>query len=128
MERKRNQEPGVQDHAVHMLKALLAAYIVTAVLLLLLTCLLYKLNLDEGKVSIGISAVYVISTFTGGFLIGKWNRVRKFLWGLAEGILYFALLLVISIAVYHSLQDGGANVLTTFLLCAGGGMLGGMLA
>lgn len=128
MERKRNLEPGTQNHAVNMLKALLAAYAVTVVLLFLLTFLLYKFNLDEGKVNIGISAVYVISTFTGGFLIGKWNQIRKYLWGLAVGILYFALLLLISVAVYRSLQDNGASVLTIFLLCAGGGMLGGMLA
>lgn len=50
---------------------------------------------------------------------------RKFLWGLTCGILYFALLLLVSLGVYRSLQGNGANVVTTLLLCAGGGMLGG---
>ena len=53
---------------------------------------------------------------------------RKFLWGLLTGILYFVLLLLISLGVYHSLQSEPVSLLTTFLLCAGGGMLGGMIA
>ena len=72
--------------------------------------------------------IYVISTFVGGFVVGKLSGVRKFVWGLACGILYFALLLLVSLGIYRSLQGNGTNVLTTFLLCAGGGMLGGMVS
>ena len=89
---------------------------------------LYKFNIDEGKVAAGIIMIYVISTFLGGFIIGKLSGNRKFLWGLTCGILYFALLLLVSLGVYRSLQGNGANVVTTFLLCAGGGMLGGMVS
>ena len=76
----------------------------------------------------GIIMIYVVSTFVGGFIIGKLSGTRKFLWGLTCGILYFALLLLVSLGVYRSLQGDGANVVTTFLLCAGGGMLGGMIS
>ena len=55
-------------------------------------------------------------------------KFRKFAWGLTIGILYFGLLLLISLGVYRSMQGSGANILTTFLLCAGGGMLGGMVS
>ena len=61
-------------------------------------------------------------------MIGKLTGVKRFLWGLLAGILYFALLLLISLGVYHSLQGEAGNLLTTFLLCAGGGMLGGMVS
>lgn len=128
MEKKTNRGRGVEGKAVWILKALLCAYVVTGILLLLLTLLLYKLNLDEGKVTGGIIAIYVISTFVGGFAAGKMAKVRKFAWGLTIGILYFGLLLLISLGVYRTLQGSGANVLTTFLLCAGGGMLGGMIS
>ncbi|XCP84126.1 TIGR04086 family membrane protein [Roseburia hominis] len=113
--------------AIWMLKSLLASYIVTGVLLLLLTVLLYKFDLEEGKVQIGILAVYVISTFAGGLIIGKLAKVRRFLWGLILGALYFALLLLISIGVYRSAQ-GGASTVMAFALCAAGGMLGGMVS
>lgn len=111
-----------------VLKSLLVSYIVTGILLLVLTLLLYKFDLDEQKVSFAIIAVYVLSTLVGGFVLGKFAKVRKFVWGLSLGVAYFALLLLISIGVYRSLQGGGSNILTTFVLCAGGGMLGGMLS
>ena len=111
-----------------ILKAMLGSSLVTGVSLLLLAFLMYKWNWDEGKISVGIIVVYVLSTFVGGFIIGKCAKSRKFLWGLASGILYFSLLLIISLAFYHSLQDDGGNALFSLLLCAGGGTLGGMVS
>ena len=111
----------------HVLRSLLLAYAVTVILLLLLALLLYKLELDEGKISIGIIAVYVLSCFVGGLAAGKASQSRKFIWGLLVGALYFLVLAVVSIAS----GQGGAPILqmaTTGALCAGGGMLGGMLA
>lgn len=128
MEKKTTGRQGVQQMAVQMLKALLCAYIVTGIMLLVLTLLLYKLGLSEGNVNAGIILTYVISTFSGGFVAGKLMKVKKFLWGLLAGILYFVLLFLISVGVYHSLQGAVANVLTTLALCAGGGMLGGMVS
>lgn len=113
--------------SVDMLKALLCAYIMTGILLLILTLLLYKAGLSEENINAGIILTYVISTFSGGFVIGKLIGVKKFLWGLLLGVLYFVLLMLISLGIYHSLQSDVVNLVTTFLLCAGGGMLGGML-
>lgn len=113
---------------ISFIKALLASYIVTGILLLILTLLLYKFDWDEQKITAGIVVIYVASTFVGGFILGKLKKTRKFLWGLIMGVLYFALLFVVSFGVYRSFDGNGTNVITTFLLCAGGGMLGGMLA
>ena len=121
-------ENGIAGVAVWMIKALLCAYVVTGVLLLVLTLLLYKMGLTEENVNAGITLIYVISTFAGGFVMGKLTGSRKFLWGLLTGILYFLLLVLISMGLYHSLQSEISSLVTTFLLCAGGGMLGGMLA
>ena len=93
MEKKTTGRQGVQQMAAQMLKALLCAYIVTGIMLLVLTLLLYKLGLSEGNVNAGIILTYVISTFSGGFVAGKLMKVKKFLWGLLAGILYFVLLL-----------------------------------
>lgn len=114
--------------SVDMLKALLCAYIMTGILLLILTLLLYKAGLSEENINAGIILTYVISTFSGGFVIGKLIGVKKFLWGLLLGVLYFVLLMLISLGIYHSLQSDVENLVTTFLLCAGGGMLGGMIS
>ena len=111
-----------------VLKALLASYIVTGILLLLLTMALYKMELNEKMVSAAIVAIYVMATLIGGLLIGKMAKVKRFIWGLGLGVAYFALLLLITLGVYHTLNGDGANLVTTFILCAGGGMAGGMIS
>ncbi len=111
-----------------MLKALLASYIITGIFLIVLALLLYRFELNERIVSAAIVAIYVLSTFIGGFIIGKLVRVRRFLWGMSLGVIYFALLLLITLGVYRGLNGDGANLLTTFILCAGGGMAGGMIS
>ncbi len=111
-----------------ILKSLVLSCIVTVVLLFLLTFLLFQFELDEGKVSIGIIAVYLISCFLGGFFAGKQCGSRKFLWGLAVGSAYFVLLFLVSLAVKHGITAQPMQMVTTFLLCAGGGMIGGMLS
>lgn len=111
-----------------VLKSLLASYIVTGILLLVLTFLVYKFELDEQIVVAGIVAIYAISTFMGGFIIGKLTEVKKFLWGMAIGAIYVLLLFLISYGVYREFNTNGLNVITTVALCVGGGTLGGMLS
>lgn len=128
MENRKDQKPDIQKEAVWILKSLLGAYVVTGILLLLLALFVYKLNLEEKQVTVAVMAIYLVSTFVGGFMIGKWNRVQKFLWGMIVGAGYFILLLLVSFGIYHSLKNGGVNVITAMFLCLGGGLLGGMLA
>ena len=128
MEKKTGKGQGMEKKAVDILKALLCAYVMTGILLLILTVLLYKAGLSEENINAGIILTYVISTFSGGFVIGKLAGVKKFLWGLLLGIMYFVLLLLISLGIYHSLQSYLFNLVTNFLLCAGGGMVGGMVS
>lgn len=111
-----------------MLKALLVSYIITGILLLVLALLMYKIELNEKAVSAAIVAVYLVSTFLGGIVIGKLARVRKFLWGMGLGVIYFGLLLLITLGVYRTLNGDATGLLTTFILCACGGMAGGMCA
>ena len=49
-----------------LIRAQLTAWVVTALLLLLMALLLFKLELNESKVSLGMTAVYVLSCFFGG--------------------------------------------------------------
>ena len=72
----------ILEKGMWVLKSLLASYIVTGILLLILTFLVYKLELDEQMVVIGIVAIYVIATFVGGFILGKLTEVKKYIWGL----------------------------------------------
>lgn len=113
---------------IFFLKCLLFSYIVTAALLMILALFLFKLGLGERVVSIAIIVIYVFSTFLAGFLAGKKMQNQKFLWGLLMGTLYFVVLALVSLAVNHSMVELGNPFFTTLALCAGGGMLGGMLS
>ena len=109
-------------------KALLAAFGVTAVLLLILALLLLKLNLSEGIVAVGILATYLLSCFFGGFLLGKGVRKNKFIWGLVLGTVYFVFLVVLSAVAVPGGFAGFGRIMSILLLCAAGGMAGGMFS
>ena len=79
-------------------------------------------------IKIGIVVIYVIAGFLGGLLMGKIMRERKFLWGLAAGVIYFALLFVVSVLVKGSLDVEPARALTALVLCGASGMAGGMIS
>lgn len=111
-----------------LLKTLLFSYILTGALLALLAFLLYKVGLTESIVSIVIIAVYVAATFFAGFVAGKKLKSRKFLWGLLMGSAYFIVLLGISMVVGEPAGQLGDSAVTTLVLCAAGGMLGGMFS
>lgn len=111
-----------------ILKNMLISYLVTAGLLLLLSLLLYRFGLSENIVSMSITGIYVIATFLSGFLAGKREQTKRFLWGLLMGLLYFLLLSAVSLIVDSSTFSLGRGFITTLILCCAGGMLGGMLS
>ena len=111
-----------------LLKTLLFSYILTGILLAVLAFLLYRLRLGEQAVAIAIIVIYVAATLFGGFVAGKRLKSRKFLWGLLVGAAYFVVLTLISLAAGKGAIQLGNTFVTTLVLCAGGGMLGGMLS
>ena len=118
----------MNKNVMWIVKALLACYIVTGLLLLGVAFLFYRFDFSEQVVTIAIVLTYAVSTLAGGFIAGKIKRERKFLWGLIMGAIYFVLLLLISIGIYREFSQQGIQLLSTAVLCLGGGMLGGMLA
>ncbi len=120
-----------QGNAVYLITLalfLLLAYLITIGGLLILALLLYKLQLSESAVNIGIIIIYILSTFLTTFICGRKMQKKKFLWGFILGTSYFLVLLAISLITNQSNVILGTNVLTSFMICAGAGTLGGMLA
>ena len=89
---------------------------------------MYRAGLDESKVQIAVILIYIVSCFLGGFLTGKMMKTRKFLWGGLLGFLYFAVMLLVSVAVNQEFGDAVTGVMTTFVICTVSGMAGGMCA
>ena len=121
MERSKNS-------AMPVLVDLVAMYVITGLLLVGLAALLGRMDLSDAAVSIGIIATYMISCFTGGFLIGKKKKRKKYLWGLCVGAFYFAVLLLGNLVVNRGLDGQLVQMLTTAVLCMLSGMAGGMLS
>lgn len=107
---------------------LFGTYLLTGLLLLLLAFLVYQFGLGEKAVDIAIIVIYAAVNFGGGFFMGKKKKVKKFLAGFIMGMLYFVVLVIVSLVCNHGLQDFSGNFFTTMMICAGGGMLGGMLS
>ena len=71
-----------------LVKTLIIAYVITAVLLLLTAFGLYRLHLSDWPVVI----IYALSCFAGGYILAKAQKSRRMLWGMGFGILYFTVL------------------------------------
>lgn len=124
MERTAKQTPKIMS----LVKGLVFAYLITGITLLILALLLYKMNLDEGKVTIGIIVIYILSCFAGGFYVGKKAEKQKFMWGTLLGLAYFLLLTAVSAITEPGLAGGFKGLLTSFVMCMGAGMMGGMIS
>lgn len=111
-----------------IIRSVIAAYLITGVLLFFTAFLLYKLEPKESLITLGILLIYILSCFLGGILAGKGIRTRRFLWGMMTGVLYFILLLAMSWIFGGGIQNSLSQILTTLVLCGAGGMLGGMFA
>lgn len=111
-----------------MIRTIFTAYILTAVLLLVLAFGLYQFHLSEGQVGLGVNAIYVITCFIGGIIAGKSAKVRRFLWGFASGTVYFLILLAVSFLINKEIGSDMQELLLIFAMCAGGGTLGGMIS
>ena len=111
-----------------LLRTTLIAYILTAILLLLLAFGLYKFHLSESQVSLGVNAIYVITCFIAGIIAGKSAKVRRFLWGFASGAIYYIILLAVSFLINKQLNASTQELALILAMCAGSATLGGMIS
>ena len=111
----------------YVIKLLLIGYVISGIILVVLALMMLKTNVSPGVISGGLLFAYILSCFIGGLLLGKKMGKRKYLWGVLFGLLYFVTLFVISLAMKNVTGEMSTETVTIMLLCASGGMLGGML-
>lgn len=113
---------------IPVLTVLVVMYIVTGMLLLLLAFFMYRTEPAEPVVGGAIIAIYILSGFLGGFLIGKRAGVRKYLWGLLLGALYYGVLLLVGALLHGGMQTDPVQIGSTMALCLLSAMAGGMFS
>ena len=115
------------ERLVALLKCLMAAYLITGILLLVVAGLLYKFSLGENVVDISIIVIYCISSLLAGLFFSKGAASRRVIWGMAAGAAYFAIICAVSVIADPGFSPISNSCITTLLICLGSGMLGGML-
>lgn len=115
------------ERIVVLMKCLIASYLITGVLLMVVAALLYKFSLNESVVEICIIAIYCISSLLAGLFFSKGAASRRFLWGMIAGAAYFLIICGISMIVEQGFTLLSNASITTLFICLGSGMLGGML-
>lgn len=117
-----------QSMLIPVLVVLVTMYIVTGILLLLLAFFMYRAEPSEAFVNGAIIAIYIIAGFAGGFLIGKRVGMRKYLWGLLMGALYYGILLLVGVLLHQGLNADAVHLVSTMILCLLSASAGGMLS
>ena len=108
--------------------AMVVSWSVMIVLLLLLSAIAYWGALSEGIAAVAILVIYFAGNVSGGFLAGMSVLGKHYLAGMILGFADFMLLLILSLAVNHTLRDFGGVFFTTLAIFVGSGALGGMIA
>ncbi len=112
---------------VQMIKSVGIAYILTALILLVFSFIMYKMKISIQGANIGILLTYIISCLVGGFVFSGAVSEKKYLGGGFFGVIYFLIVYCVSAVWNQSLAVAMPGILTTFLICVFTGMLGGML-
>lgn len=124
MERGAKKQPML----IPVLTVLVVMYLVSGMLLLLLAFLMYRMEPSEPVVGGAVIAIYIISGFLGGFLMGKRVGVKKYLWGLLMGALYYGVLILVGILLHGGLSSEPVQLGSAMALCLLSATAGGMLS
>ena len=104
---------GPEKKVLYIVQSLVAAYIVTGLLLCLLAFIVYQSNTGTKMANLGITLTYIFASILAGIFVG---------------VLYFAILTLISVVFQENTVIFSTERITALFLCIAGGTLGGMLA
>lgn len=109
-----------------VLKCVLLSFVMTVLLGGILAFFVYFWEVPESTVRIIVFAIMIVSVLFSGFVLAK-NLERNGLFnGLLMGVIYFAVILVLSLILNGKISFGVANI-TRLVTVAAAGMLGGIL-
>lgn len=107
-------------------KVVIASIIISLVMMLILAFIMLKMDVSNEVQKTFVILIYIVSTFVSGLIMGKVMENKKFLWGMGCGLLYFAIVLVLALAVKNNGDITGVGTIACLAACMAGGTLGGM--
>lgn len=112
---------------LQMAKGIVLGYLVSGICLVVVAFLMFQWDISEGVVRGCIIFAYVFSCFLSGMVVSARHEGRKYLWGLAMGLLYYVILFAVSMVFNRAVFTQIPGIFPAFFLCCFGGMLGGMM-
>lgn len=116
------------DYIRKMVKALIAGYVITFIMLLVLTYLINKITLNEKMVDNIIAGIYIAGSFTGGMLSAWMIKRKRVIAGGLYGMIYIAVLLAMAALMKKELPDDNGNMLLSVAAGAVAGVFGGFFS
>ncbi len=116
-----------KENVVRMVKSVVLAYVLTAIILLIVSFIMYRCKISMNTANAGIMITYIVSCLVGGFVYSGGVEKRRYLGGGLLGVVYFAIVYGISVWWNRGLVEFMPGMLTTMAICVLSGMLGGML-
>ena len=113
---------------VTFLKETLIEMIVSAVLLTAVSFIVLRMTPSFAVTRVLILGIYGISTFIGGYIMGKVMTRKKFIWGAVSGIIYFMIIAIIALVVKGGIDTGTVGIISGFIVSVAAGTLGGMIS
>ena len=108
------------DYIRKMVKSLIAGYVITLLMLGLLTYFMRKFILDEKAVDNIIFGIYVAGSFTGAMLSAWMIKKRRVVTGIIYGAVYITVLLVIAAIMKKQAPDSSNNIAMSVAACPNG--------
>ena len=108
---------------VNTLKTLIIAYVITGILLLLIAFGMFKFQMTYGQTTAAIIVTYALSCFAGGYILARVEKSKRLLWGIGFGILYVAILSMISLIIGKGTGTDITALVRAFIIC---GIAGGV--
>lgn len=116
------------DYIRKMVKSLIAGYVITLLLLGLLTYIMRKLILDEKAVDNIIFGIYMAGSFTGAMLSAWMIKKRRVVTGIIYGAVYITVLLLIAAIMMKQAPDSSDNIARSVAACVAAGAFGGFFS
>lgn len=116
------------DYIRKMVKALIAGYVITLLMLGLLTYFMRKFTLDEKTVDNIIFGIYIAGSFTGAMLSAWMIKKRRVVIGIIYGILYITVLMVIAAIMKKQAPDSSNNIVMSVAASVAAGAFGGFFS
>lgn len=110
----------------YLFKALLGGYIVTGIMLVIVSVLVYYLSLSEGQINIGIWVTYIVANGIAGYIFANRINKRRFFLGVLCGTVYFLILFIASLAVKCEMGSLIESI-KVLLMCIMGAIMGSIL-